>query len=261
MGICYTILILGGKQMDEKALRVKIKEVQVDLNKVDEKVKRKIFQEFLLKYTHHSMAIENNTLTLEETKAILNNGTVMTAKDNREVNEIINHRQAFIYVRECLLAKEPLTEKIIKEMHRLLMENIMVGGVYRTINVFIPGAKYTPLPPNDVQLALKRFYHKIVDEGIDPLSLAAYTHTEILKIHPFIDGNGRIARLLMNYQLMGHGFLPINIKCAERAEYYNLINDYAHSGELEPFVNFIVRHQKEELEQLTALIKISTEIK
>lgn len=217
-------------------------------------IKEQYEREFNLNYNHHSTAIENNTLTKEETVSILTNPEKPEVKDNREAHEIINHNKAFAYVKDCVTSGKKLNENIIKEIHRLLMENIMVGSAYRMINVFIPGAKYTPPKPNQAEIDLKKFYYKI-EEEMDPIELAAYTHTEFLRIHPFIDGNGRTSRLLLNYQLLSKGFLPINIKRSERDEYYSLINEYAVTGNLEPFINFITKQLGEDLDKYLKIIQ------
>lgn len=102
-------------------------------------------QAFEIEYSHNSTAIEGNTRTLMETKLVLKNGISVGGKSLREIYESINHKKAYRYVKDCTAKGQPLDEKIIKEIHALLMENIIVGGVYRSVDVYISGTQHTPL--------------------------------------------------------------------------------------------------------------------
>jgi len=136
----------------------------------------------------------------------------------------------------------------LRDMHAILMENIMIGGIYRNVDVYISGARHTPPSPNEAYNQIKNFYadlpYKTEMNGIE---LAAWTHAEFVKIHPFVDGNGRTSRLIMNYQLMVHGFLPISIAKESRLEYFKALESYAVDADLKPFVDFIVALEEQRL--------------
>lgn len=198
-------------------------------------------KDFELTYTHNSTAIEGNTLTLMETKLVLEDGISVGGKALREIYEIVNHKKAYRYVKKCIAQKKQLDEAIVKDIHAILTENIMVGGIYRNQEVRISGAGHVPPSGNDMYIQIKNFYSDLEwkRKELNPIVYAAWTHAEFVRIHPFIDGNGRTSRLIMNYQLMSEGFLPVSIAKENRLDYYNALESYAVDKNLEPFTELI----------------------
>lgn len=216
-------------------------------------------QAFAIEYTHNSTAIEGNTLTLIETKVVLEDCLSVGGKQLREIYEVINHDKALRYVKEKNAQGTPLDEKVVKDIHALLMDNIMVGGVYRSVDVYISGAKHTPPTPNEMYRQIKNFYADLSwrKNSMDPITLAAWTHAEFVKIHPFEDGNGRTFRLLMNYQLMAAGYLPVSIAKEDRLAYFNALEAYAVDGILTPFTDMIAALEEVQLDRYLAMIEQS----
>ena len=107
-------------------------------------------QAFEIEYTHHSTAIEGNTLTLMETKLVLEDKISVGGKNLREIYEQVNHQKAFRYVKGCIASQIPLDESVVKDIHAMLMENIIIGGVYRNVDVYISGAQHTPPSHNEM---------------------------------------------------------------------------------------------------------------
>ncbi len=211
-------------------------------------------QAFELEYTHNSTAIEGNTLTLLETKVVLEEGLSVGGKHLREIYEVINHNKAYQNVKRCIAEGLALNENIIKDIHSILMENIMIGGIYRNVDVYISGAEHTPPSPNEMYTQIKAFYMDLVDKTFEsPIECAAWTHAEFVRIHPFIDGNGRASRLIMNYQLMANGFLPISIKKDSRLEYFNALEAYAVKNDLALFENMIANLEEEQLDKYLSM--------
>lgn len=221
--------------------------VKDNLHKLDKNVLEKYQETFDIDFTHNSTAIEGNTLTLLETKLVIEDKLSVGAKELREIYEIVNHNKAWNYVKKLVKEDKSLNDEIVKELHSLLMENIMVGGIYRTVEVMITGAKHLPPKPENAYYDLKNFYVSLNDSIYNELDTAAYTHAEFVKIHPFIDGNGRTSRIIMNYQLLKNGFLPISIKKEDRLKYYEVLDEYAVNGNLEPFKNMIYELEEKEL--------------
>lgn len=214
-------------------------------------------KDFELTFTHNSTAIEGNTLTLMETKVVLEDGISIGGKELREIYEIVNHKKAYNYVKKCIAEGKQLSENIVKDIHAILMENIIVGGIYRNQEVRISGAGHTPPTGNDMYIQIKNFFTDLewkVKE-LNPIELAAWTHAEFVRIHPFIDGNGRISRLIMNYQLMINGFLPVSIAKENRLEYYNALEEYAVNGNLEQFSELIFNLEEVQLDNYIKLVK------
>lgn len=211
-------------------------------------------QAFELEYTHNSTAIEGNTLTLLETKVVLEEGLSVGGKHLRELYEVINHNKAYQYVKKCIAEGLVLNENIIKDIHSILMENIMVGGIYRSVDVYISGAEHTPPSPSDMYTQIKSFYMDLNDKTFEsPLECAAWTHAEFVRIHPFVDGNGRTSRLIMNYQLMANGLLPISIKKETRLEYFNALEAYAVKNDLFLFEDMIAVLEEDQLDRYLSM--------
>ena len=140
------------------------------------------------------------------------------------------------------------------------MENIQPGGIYRNVDVRISGATHEPPSPNAMYIQIKNFYAALpVRSDLNAIELAAWTHAEFVRIHPYTDGNGRTSRLIMNYQLMAHGFLPVDIPAARRLEYYEALEQYAVHGNLNPFGDMIAELELPALDYYINAIKLSQE--
>lgn len=213
-------------------------------------------KDFELTFTHNSTAIEGNTLTLIETKVILEDGISVGGKELREIYEVVNHKKAYHYVKKCIAEGKELNENIVKDIHAILTENIIVGGIYRNQEVRISGAGHVPPAGNDMYIQIKNFYDDLgwKKDALNPIEYAAWTHAEFVRIHPFIDGNGRTSRLLMNYQLMSAGFLPVSIAKENRLDYYNALEAYAVHGELGQFADLVAELEEEQLDAYIRLI-------
>ncbi len=209
---------------------------------------------FEIDYAHNSTAIEGNTLSLIETKVLLEDKISVGNKSLREIYEVVNHNKAFAYVKKCISENKPLDENIVKDIHSILMENILIGGIYRNVEVRITGVKHKPPVPSEMYYQIKDFYNNINSNAeLNPIELAAWTHAEFVKIHPFVDGNGRTSRLIMNYQLMRNGFLPVSINKEDRLEYFNLLEEYAVNGNLAPFADFIAELEEQQLDEYLSI--------
>lgn len=207
-------------------------------------------KDFELTFTHNSTAIEGNTLTLMETKLLLEDGISVGGKELREIYEVVNHKKAYRYVKSCIAEGKLLNEQIVKDVHAILTENILVGGIYRNQEVRISGAGHVPPAGNDMYIQIKNFYQDLSwkRECLNPIEFAAWTHAEFVRIHPFVDGNGRTSRLLMNYQLLSAGFLPVSIAKENRLEYYNALEAYAVKGDLTEFSDLVAELEEKQLD-------------
>ncbi len=213
-------------------------------------------KDFELTFTHNSTAIEGNTLTLMETKVVLEDGVAIGGKELLEIYEVINHKKAYGYVKKCIAEKKPLDENIVKDLHAILTENIIVGGIYRNEEVRISGAGFTPPAGNEMYMQIKNFYEdlKIKEKELNPIELAAWTHAEFVRIHPFVDGNGRTSRLIMNYQLLLNGYLPVSVAKENRLDYYNALEQYAVNGDLTVFADLVAELEEVQLDEYMKLM-------
>jgi Fic family protein len=191
--------------------------------------------DFVIENTYNSNAIEGNTLTLRETALILDHGITIGEKPLKDHLEAIGHRDAFQFVYSIVDSKEPLTEWVIKQIHSLVLINEpMSKGAYRNVSAYIRGAKHTPPQPYLIQAQMETLISDYRANKKHVIENIAEFHLRFEGIHPFIDGNGRTGRLLMNFELMKAGYLPISIKYADRKKYYDCFDDYysdAHTAE------------------------------
>lgn len=191
-----------------------------------------------------------------ETKVVLEDGISVGGKELREIYEVVNHKKAYRYVKHCIAEHRLLDEVIVKDIHAILTENIIVGGIYRNQEVRISGAGHTPPVGNDMYHQIKNFYADLEwkKEAMNPVEYAAWTHAEFVRIHPFIDGDGRTSRLIMNYQLMSAGYLPVSIAKDTRLDYYNALEEYAVNKNLNPFADFVAKLEEQQLDTYIKLI-------
>ncbi len=241
--------------MDMQRILEKKNRLQREIGKIDAVTLSSYDKDFELTFTHNSTAIEGNTLTLMETKVILEDGITIGGKELREIYEVVNHKKAYRYVKQCIAESKPLEEHIVKDIHAILTENIILGGIYRNQEVRISGAKHTPPSGQEMYVQIKGFYEELKEKAENnPLELAAWTHAEFVRIHPFVDGNGRTSRLLMNYQLMANGFLPVSIAKEDRLEYYLALEEFAVNKDLQPFLELVAKLEEERLDEYLSLM-------
>ena len=218
---------------------------------------RSLHQQQVLEWTYHSNAIEGNTLTLKETKVVLE-GITIGGKSMREHFEVINHKEAIDYVEAMVQNQNSLSEWQIKSIHQLVLKNIDSdnAGQYRQQNVVIAGAEH--LPPNyfkvpEAMADLIRQYQ--THANLHPVELAARLHVDFVGIHPFVDGNGRTYRLLMNFELMRHGYLPIIIPVEQRLSYYEAL-DTAHTDKnYDLFIDLVSQLEQSTLQRYLQIIQ------
>ncbi len=230
--------------MNEKILKSIIgKKKELDKYRpLSPSISRKLKEELELEWTYNSNAIEGNTLTLQETQIVLNYGMTIGGKSVNEHLEAINHKKGIELIEEIIQKKKDLDESLIKELHYLILKGIddREAGHYRTQNVRIMGAYL--FPPQAIKVEKKMeelmsWYYENKFKMEIPI-LAAEMHYRFVCIHPFIDGNGRVSRLIMNMILMSNGFPPAIILKVDRRKYYRVLND-ANQGKEDSFINFI----------------------
>lgn len=210
---------------------------------------QRLYEEFMVEYTYNSNAIEGNTLTLRETDMVLR-GLTIDKKPLKDHMEAVGHKEAFYYICDLVKEKAELTEYVIKQIHTLVLaDKPQDRGVYRRIPVHIVGARHTPpaalfgRAQNDgAFVGLQNSKENIVEK------LARF-HIEFEGIHPFVDGNGRTGRLLVNLELMKAGYPPIDIKFTDRIRYYNAFDTYHIHGNLSPMVKLFAEYLNARLDE------------
>ena len=230
--------------------------VAENIDKLPKETYQSIVDDFDLRFTHESTKIEGNTLSIAEVKTLLVDKVSIGGKDLRELYEVTNNQKAYSLIKSRLKECAALDEELIKDIHQVVMENILEGGLYRSYNVRITGADFTPPDWTEVRTAMKWFMadYDTKKSTLNPIELASYVHAEFVRIHPFQDGNGRTARLLLNFMLMKAGYQPLIIEAKDRPIYYESLNDFAVTGNLECFYNLVLDKEKLILEDLKSEI-------
>lgn len=208
-----------------------------------------------LEWTYNSNGIEGNTLTLRETQVVLE-GITIGGKSIKEHLEAINHERAIIYLEDLVKDNKPITEWNIKSIHQLILKGIddENAGRYRRENVTIKGAVHIPPDYTKIpELMEKLILNYETWNKYHPIIQAALLHGELVKIHPFVDGNGRTSRLIMNLDLMNHGYNPVIVKKENRLEYYEALDKAHTKGNYTDFVKLI---NKLEIEMLNKYLEL-----
>jgi len=209
-----------------------------------------------LEWTYNSNGIEGNTLTLRETQVVLE-GITVGGKSIKEHLEAINHEKAILFLDDLVKDNDPINEWNIKSIHQLVLKDIdnENAGRYRKENVTIKGA--THIPPD--YLKVPELMEKLILtynawSEYHPIIQAALLHGELVKIHPFIDGNGRTSRLLMNLVLMNKGYNPVIIKKVSRLKYYEALDTAHTTGNYTDFVKLVTKLEVEILKKYLEIL-------
>lgn len=235
---------------------IEIKKAELDSRRpLTEGELERLNEEFLVEYTYNSTAIEGNTLTLRETDMVLK-GITIDKKPIKDHLEVIGHKDAFNYLADLVKEKEPLSENLIKQIHTLVLADKPEDrGIYRRVAVKIIGAKHfteNPLLIADKMEELIKEFN--ADKNTNIIRKLALFHIKFEAIHPFIDGNGRTGRLLVNFELMKKGYPPIDIKYADRKAYYDAFDAYHEKHDLSQMENLFAEYVLERIEKYLKIL-------
>ena len=226
-------------------------ELKEHLNRLRNLQSDKVAKAFDIEYTYESNKIEGNTLTLQETALVIEKGLTIGGKSLNEHLEAVNHQNAIEYIKDLAKQNELITERDLLQIHYLILQGInnQQAGTYRNLQVLISGAKHVPpqpfLVPKEME-SLFLWYNDNKDK-LHPVELSAEMHERLVTIHPFIDGNGRTARLLMNLILLQNGF-PIAILKGDtdsRLKYYSALETAQVEHDKKPFIKLIAENVQE----------------
>jgi Fic family protein len=217
---------------------------------------------FDVEFTYNSTAIEGNTFTYQETKVVLLDGVTIGGKPVREYLEIINHKEAIDYIGELAQRKRSeLRRTDIFNIHSIILRGIdpKNAGTFRTVPVYVfqqNGSKHIFCDPLLITDEMDAFFNWLFTEsGEHPAIVAAEAHTRLVSIHPFVDGNGRSARLLMNLVLLQNGYVPAIIKNADRAKYLDALEQWQNNNNKDDFYYMVIESERESLEIYIKTIK------
>ncbi|MEN9292089.1 MAG: hypothetical protein RLZZ357_1933 [Bacteroidota bacterium] len=260
------IAYLSGKKRNQKVqLPPKLEVLLVTLSELQQQWQaqkpleasqlQKLQSYFNLAYTYESNRIEGNTLSLQETNLVVNEGITVGGKTLQEHLEAINHQEAIHFIEQLVVNLQTFNKSVLLQLHRLILMGIDTknAGVYRTVEVRISGSKHVPPSPlllNDLMDGYFEFY-ELNKRTMHPVLLAAEMHERLVTIHPFIDGNGRTARLVMNLVLLQNGYTLVNIKgnLKNRLKYYQALEQVQLNHEHTEFFKLILSSAEKSLLQ------------
>ncbi len=256
--------------MEEVSKALELKQELDNLRPIDKEKEAIIMQKFRLDWNYHSNHLEGNSLTYGETKALILFNITAQGKPLKDHFEITGHNEAINWVIDLVNGERPLTENFIRELHTLLLKQtyevdaitpdgkptkkrVNVGS-YKTSENHVKTKtgeifrfatpEETPAKMTDL---MNWFNEKRNDKNVNPILFASEFHYKFIRIHPFDDGNGRTARILMNFILMQFGYPPAVIKTEDKANYFAVLQ-LADAGEIEPFINYIAKNLNYSLE-------------
>ena len=217
---------------------------------------KRLQEEFMVEFTYNSNAIEGNTLTLKETAMVLE-GVTIDQKPLKDHLEAVGHRDALLYIEEIAKQEQPLSEFVIKNIHSLVLMNQPEDkGVFRRIPVRIMGAYTEPVQPYLIEPKITELLavNEERKETMNPIERIARFHLEFEGIHPFIDGNGRTGRLIMNLDLIRCGYPPINVKFTDRRKYYDAFDAYYRNSDAAVMTDLIAGYVNERLDEYLKIL-------
>ena len=213
---------------------------------------KRLRETFVEEYTYNSTAIEGSTLTLSETRLVLE-GLTVSGKPLRHHLEAFGHKEAFDFIEENIDSE--LSEILIRQIHSLVLaDRPRDAGTYRRIPVRISGASIIPPDPVVIPEMIENLIHDYNNNKQHTLVKSAVFHLKFESIHPFIDGNGRTGRLLLNMSLMKEGWLPVDVKFSDRVKYYDAFEDFQKSGSPEKMIFLIAGYERQRLSERIALL-------
>lgn len=215
-------------------------------------------EEFMVEFTYNSNAIEGNTLTLKETAMALE-GMTIDQKPLKDHMEAIGHRDAFLFIQDIATKNIPLSESVIKQIHSLvLIDRPDDKGVFRRIPVRIMGAHNEPVQPYLIEPRITSLLadNETWKETMNDIERVARFHLEFEGIHPFIDGNGRTGRLILNFELIRNGYPPINVKFTDRKRYYDAFDEYYRNENANKMIELIAGYVNKRLDDYLNVLTV-----
>jgi Fic family protein len=246
--------------MPLQALLQELDALKAELNKFRSLDNAKVQQALAIEYTYESNRIEGNTLTLQETQLIIEKGLTIGGKALKEHLEAINHKEAIDFIAELVKQDVLFDERSLKQIHAIILKSIdrENAGVYRKVPVLISGSTHTPPQPYLLQKLMDDYFafYNTGKGTLHPVVLAAEMHEQLVTIHPFIDGNGRTSRLVMNLILLQHGYPIANIRgdSESRLKYYDALEKSRENNKT-AFIELVAESVKQTTERLLQLVK------
>ena len=201
----------------------------------------RISKDFLIDFTFNTLSLEGKNVDKEDVVRVFEDNS--NDIDKKLKVSIINTFNGMNFVLNLLENNEELDEGKLKDLHEIIMENLGNGGLYRNVDISIKGSNHTPPSYIKVYDRMKKYFDTLKEES-DMYEQIAFSHLQLAKIHPFLDGNGRCARIVLNYYLLKNNLKPIIIERDKKEEYFNYLEEFKVNKNITPFIEFLKEQQK-----------------
>ena len=211
--------------------------IAFDLSSMHSEASKKITIDFLVDFVYNSISFETSVVSLDEVSRIIN-GDVSNIEKTK-ITIINNNLNGFLFMLDLLEKEEAFTENKLKDLHEIIMKDLGVGGLYRNVDISVKGSNHTPPSHIKVYDRMKKYFDTINGPTDNIEEQIAFSHLQLMKIHPFLDGNGRCARIVLNYQLLKNNFSPIILDYSKKDEYFTCLEEFKVNKNILPFIDFI----------------------
>jgi len=219
-------------------------------NSLSKETLQEICDEFDKLYIYESTSFDHGDFSYEDVCFLLeDHSRIFPDKSEHIRKAIINNYHAIQSVHRLVREHKEINENVVKDLHTILVDGMIPGGVYRTRDLFILGAKHVPPSYLKIFKKMDAYFQDLQNPELKGIEKAAFAHLQILKIYPFMDANGRLARLLLNYQLELEGFLPVSITKGLRDEYFGTIDEFKINKDIVPFTEFLARLEEKRIKE------------
>ena len=211
--------------------------IAFDLSSMHSEASKKITIDFLVDFVYNSISFETSVVSLDEVSRIIN-GDVSNIEKTK-ITIINNNLNGFLFMLNLLEKEEAFTENKLKDLHEIIMKDLGIGGLYRNVDISVKGSNHTPPSHIKVYDRMKKYFDTINNPTDNVEEQIAFSHLQLMKIHPFLDGNGRCARIVLNYQLLKNNLNPIILDYSKKDDYFTCLEEFKVNKNILPFINFI----------------------
>lgn len=211
--------------------------IAFDLSSMHSEASKKITIDFLVDFVYNSISFETSVVSLDEVSRIIN-GDVSNIEKTK-ITIINNNLNGFLFMLDLLEKEEAFTENKLKDLHEIIMKDLGIGGLYRNVDISVKGSNHTPPSHIKVYDRMKKYFDTINNPTDNVEEQIAFSHLQLMKIHPFLDGNGRCARIVLNYQLLKNNLNPIILDYSKKDDYFTCLEEFKVNKNILPFINFI----------------------
>lgn len=201
-----------------------------------------ITNDFLIDFISNSISLDTCDISKEVVEKVIDGN--LDSIDQKTALIVKDYLDGLLFAVRLATENKPFTENDLKDLHQIIVRDKNLGGLYRNVDISIKGSTHTPPSFIKVYDRMKKYFDTINDQSLDVWYKIAFSHAQLMKVHPFLDGNGRCARIVLNYNLLKNGLKPVTIAYSEKEKYFNLLEEFKVNKNIEPFIQYLKDLQK-----------------